>query len=421
MVVGIQALPIELIQQIATNLTAIDDLNNFSRTCRTFHSAIQPQFVYRELFLSTYDRPNNENYNYKHNYRWRKIVLEKFLRSNHYRVENLTQNQVKIKVVEDVPLTIEILEGVRELIFEATSKNFAQLESFASKSRNLLISSGLKAPRTQYFMLVQILLTNIALTKRIVWADTSEYCSAYTQALAYGEADRKLFANDYADEDDIIQIWATANLFLLHLGNRIPGSESLGLKLTFDGICGEGRGAPDLWKNNLWVDVEPEFPRYWFGFYVYLDPPDLQVLHTFRPNGEVRLQEDHYDGKLTMMEFLAKTPTTFVGTGTDADEPFTIQGSIKPLPTFYSIFKFRRVSFTTNYSAGDGWSYEGCLLPNSQTILGSWSTSDEDIADPMPPRGPFIMWAVGKEYWEYEKALRDDEGRVGEEDDFLNF
>jgi hypothetical protein len=116
-------------------------------------------------------------------------------------------------------------------------------------------------------MLVQILLTNIALTKRIVWADTSEYCSAYTQALAYGEADRKLFANDYADEDDIIQIWATANLFLLHLGNRIPGSESLGLKLTFDGICGEGRGAPDLWKNNLWVDVEPEFPRYWFGFY----------------------------------------------------------------------------------------------------------------------------------------------------------
>lgn len=114
--------------------------------------------------------------------------------------------------------------------------------------------------------MVQILLTNIALTKRIVWAD-SERCSANTQALAYGVTGRKLFANDYANADDIIQIWATANLFLLHLGNRIPGSESLGLKLTFDVICGEERGAPDLWKNNLWVDVEPEFPRYWFGFY----------------------------------------------------------------------------------------------------------------------------------------------------------
>ncbi|KAH8149626.1 uncharacterized protein LAJ45_06257 [Morchella importuna] len=385
MVVGIQALPFELIEQIATNLTAIDDLNNFSRACRTFHSA--SQFVYRELFLSTYDRPNGGDYNYAHNYRWRKIILEKFLRSNHYRVENLTQNQVRVKVVEDVPLTIEFLEGVRDLIFEATSKNFAQLESFASKSRNLLISSHLKAPQTQYFMIVQILLTNIALTNRIVWAD-SEHCSTNTQALAYG--------------------------------NRISGSESLGLKLTFDEICGEERGAPDLWKNNLWVDVEPEFHRYWFGLYVYLDPPDLQALHTFRLNGEVH-QEDHYDGKLTIMEFLTKTPTTFVGTGTDADEPFTIQGSIKPLPTFYSIFKFRRVSFTTSYSAGDGWSYEGCLLPNSQTILGSWSTSDEDTDDPMPPRGPFIMWAVGKEDWEYEKALRDAEGRVGEEDDFLNF
>lgn len=120
------------------------------------------------------------------------------------------------------------------------------------------------------------------------------------------------------------------------------------------------------------------------------------------------------------MEFHTKTPTAFVGTGTDADEPFAIQGSIKPLPTFYSKFKFRRVSFTTNYSAGDGWSYEGCLLPNSQTILGSWSTSDEDIADPMLPRGPFIMWAVGKWEWEYEKALRDAEGKAGEEDDFLN-
>lgn len=124
-------------------------------------------------------------------------------------------------------------------------------------------------------MLVQILLTNVALTNHLVWVDASEYggAHAYTQTLAYGPGDRRLFGNGHLDEEDIIQIWGTANLFLLHLGNRnritaySPESSSWGLKITFDEICGEERGAPSLWKNNLWVDTEPEFPRYWFGFH----------------------------------------------------------------------------------------------------------------------------------------------------------
>lgn len=430
MQIGAQALPIELIQQIATNLTTINDLNSFSLTSRAFHAALQPQFVYRKLFLRAYDNPVNENeeYNYKHVYHWRKTVLEKIIKSNPDSIESLKQEIMNGNVVEDIPLPMEVLEGVRQLIFEATSKNFVQLESYAFKSRNLLVSCNLRSPEAQYFMLLQILLTNIALTKHLVWLDTCEYggAHAYTQALAYGPPERQLFANNYMDEDDIIQIWGTANLFLLHLAkyrSRIAGPESSswGLKLIFDEICGEERGAPGLWENNLWVEVEPEFPRYWFGFFVGLMEFDLAMVHV-RPNiGEVRLQEDQFDGKLTIIEFLAKTPTTLIGTGTDASHPFTIKGSIRPLTTFYSNFKFRRVSFITNSGTEDTCAYEGCLLPNSQTILGGWSVTPDDLSEDRTfPRGPFIMWAVEKEDWEYEKILRNDEGKLGEEDDFLN-
>lgn len=93
-----------------------------------------------------------------------------------------------------------------------------------------------------------------------------------------------------------------------------------------------------------------------------------------------------------------------------------------PLSTFYSTFRFRHVSFTINYGGDDNLIYDGCLLPTSQTILGGWSVAPDDglFENHIAPWGPFIMWAVDKEDWEYEKALRDDEGRVGEEDDFLN-
>lgn len=112
------------------------------------------------------------------------------------------------------------------------------------------------------------------------------------------------------------------------------------------------------------------------------------------------------------------TDTTFTGSGSDI-EPFTVKGSISPLPPISSIPNWRRISFSNDYPE-DSWLYEGCLLPGSKTIVGRWTTFDEDdVDDPGISgwEGPFIMWAVSKEDFEHQKVLRDG---VVSEDDFLN-
>lgn len=114
------------------------------------------------------------------------------------------------------------------------------------------------------------------------------------------------------------------------------------------------------------------------------------------------------------------TGTTFTGTGSDI-EPFTVKGAISPLPAISGIPGWRRISFSNNYPE-DRWLYEGCLLPGSRTIVGRWTTFDEDeIEEELAAsgwEGPFVMWSVAKEKYEYERGLRVE---VGEEDDFLNY
>lgn len=114
--------------------------------------------------------------------------------------------------------------------------------------------------------------------------------------------------------------------------------------------------------------------------------------------------------------------STFTGQGSDV-EPFNVTGVISSLPTISSIPGWRRVSFSNNYPE-DRWLYEGCLLPGARTIVGRWTTFDEDEDEDENDgpgttgwEGPFIMWAVSKEDYELEKGLR--EGDVND-DDFLN-
>lgn len=112
------------------------------------------------------------------------------------------------------------------------------------------------------------------------------------------------------------------------------------------------------------------------------------------------------------------TDTTFTGQGSDI-EPFTVKGAISQLPSIASIPGWRRISFSNNYP-DDRWLYEGCLLPGARTIIGRWTTFDEDEVDELGANGwegPFIMWAVSREDYEYEKGLREG---VACENDFLN-
>lgn len=116
-------------------------------------------------------------------------------------------------------------------------------------------------------MALQLILTNSAASKHLAWTASKDE-PMRAQRWAYGGGERALFAKGGIDEHDLTRLWRTANFFLLHFQGRMEGLESAGLKLSFDQILAEGRGAPGLWEGNLRLsEAEMEMPKYWFGFY----------------------------------------------------------------------------------------------------------------------------------------------------------
>lgn len=116
-------------------------------------------------------------------------------------------------------------------------------------------------------MTLQLILTNIAASSRVTWADDIPEV-INSQRLAYGDGSRALFEKGGIDGLDLARLWRTANFFLLHFKGLIEASDGWlkmsGLKIDFEEVLGEGRGAPGVWAC---LGEEEPVPRYWFGFY----------------------------------------------------------------------------------------------------------------------------------------------------------
>lgn len=300
-------------------------------------------------------------------------------------------------------------------------------------------------------MTLQLILTNIAASERATWANGSREI-IHSQQWAYGDGASTLFEKGDIDGYDLTRLWRIANFFLLHFEGLIDASDgelkTSGLKIDFGQVLGEGRGKPGVWTG---LGEEEPVPRYWFGFYggpgCYEDrrsiTDGLRSLPRARRHPQAphcHLHHESSPGPLRRPSFrnppssvipllprpnyirqimeLDITDATFTGSGSDI-EPFTVKGAISPLPPVSSIPGWRRISFSNDYLE-DSWLYEGCLLPGSKTIIGRWTTFDEDEIDDSETNGwegPFIMWAVSREDFEHEKVIRD---AVVNEDDFLN-
>ncbi|KAI9748852.1 MAG: hypothetical protein M1835_007090 [Candelina submexicana] len=424
---ALQALPIELHQQIAIYIESDKDLCAFTLACRQTHAAVLSPGVWRKRFARRYDPPlGKSNHELKQTYQWRARVLAQgtIFRDGHGPRETRC-----LELIRD--LIVESLDTESPLSFKGDqSRNVGQLHQIVLRTNLLhdVFRNGYyKVCASELLLTLQLALTHWSFDPKL---QAPTYGWEFSQKVVYQPTDEApVFSG--TDNLSVNMAWLlhVANFFKYHLTRR----DNCSLYYPFLDL--EHYERPGAWRRKIQGGL-PKVGKYWRGIYAYIDDKELRWVREMEPGRKIVMDEhgsgiqdiefefgDHVNSIPWPEDFeihlhstneiafidthqrsISSRSLRFQTSGLDWSDSYG-SGHIQEIPPQQGIpgwqrFTMMKYHIDENgfYLNSDSWAYEGVVLPGSQIILGRWWHPQPDPAnDGSAYSGPFLFWAAEDE------------------------